>query len=85
MVYPPNWATLDSPAAGQKNAATVAQNWVTFHLSVAAIFLNKFVCFLSNQRDFETFQCQSTFFFSGLKHPGEQSILIIHFMQKSTN
>ena len=33
VVYPPNWVTLKSPAAGQKTVRRVAYNWATFHLS----------------------------------------------------
>ena len=32
VVDPPNWATLKSPAAGQRTVGWVTQNWATFHL-----------------------------------------------------
>ena len=64
-VHPPNWATLKSPAVGQKTVGRVAKNWATFHSSTCgSSFFFKFACFLSIQKVLEPFQCPRTFFSS---------------------
>ena len=92
VVSPPNWATLKSPASGQKNCwAGGTKIWILFiDLSArGSSFFFKFASFLSIQRFFEPFQCQEHPFhyFLRLRCPGEQSIdlLIIHFTQKLTD
>ena len=74
VVYPPNWATLKSPAMGQKSVRRVAKHWVTFHPSTrsSSLFF-KFASFLSIQ-SFHQFQ--------GLRRPGAQSISIIQKKKK---
>ena len=57
VVYPPNWATLKSPAVGQKTV----RRWLiigllfTF-LPVASLFFFKFGSFLLIQKSFDPFQ-----------------------------
>ena len=87
MVYPPNWATLKLPAAGKKllGRSQVAKNWASFHFSFffqldSILSIQKFseflILFNNQEHSFHQFQ--------GLRCPGEQSILIIHFTQNST-
>ena len=81
LVYPPNWATLQSPATVWKPVAQVAKNFATFHLAVCRrCFLKMLVCYQFRVA-FCKLQCQRTHFssefqgfrcplmiFKGLKH-----------------
>ena len=69
-VYPPNWATLKSPATSQKIDGQVAKNWATFHPSIHSSPFSSSLPVSCQFREFLIFfQCPRTFFslISGIK------------------
>ena len=77
-VYLPNWATLKSPATGQKTVGQVAWNWATFHPSAhGSSFFFKLAVFCQFREFLGLFIDQEHSFhqFQGLRRPGEQSII----------
>ena len=85
VVYPPNWATLKSPAAGQKLLGGWPKIRLLFIRLPAAVLFSSNVPISCQFRAFLSLinvQEHSFHQFQGLRRPREQSILIIHFMQK---
>ena len=85
-VYPPNWATLKSPAAGQKNcwAGDLKLGYFFIRLPAATLFSSNVPISCQFREFLSLINVQEHSFhqFQGLRRPREQSILIIHFMRK---
>ena len=81
-VYPPNWATLKSPAAGQKTVGGWPKIGLLFIRLPAAALFSSNVPISCQFREFLSLinvQEHSFHQFQGLRCPREQSILIIYF------
>ena len=86
VVYLPNWTSLKSPTAGQKLLGRWPKNWATFiHLPTAVLFSSNMPVSCQFREFLSLFNVQEHSFrqFQGLRHLGEQSILIFHLTRKS--